>query len=168
MEPDDYYAVWRILSGPKVVWGTLQLPYPSREQWRKHLLDPPEGLISLVACDEDNNNEILGQLSLQTLGNRPRRRHAGQIGMAVRDDQQGKGIGSKLLQAAIDLADNWLNLRRLELEVFADNTAAIKLYKKFGFRIEGAMKEHAFRDGEYADTCIMARLKPKSKINRSK
>jgi putative acetyltransferase len=87
-EPSDYEAIQRILAGPKVVWGTLQLPYPSAEQWRKRLAEPPDGLFSLVTCVE--NNEVVGQLGLHTFPNRPRRRHVGQIGMAVRDDWQGE------------------------------------------------------------------------------
>lgn len=156
-EPSDYEAVQRILASPKVVWGTLQLPFPSIEQWRKRLAEPPEGLFSLVACVE--NNEVVGQLALQTFPNRPRRRHVGQIGMAVRDDWQGKRVGTALMQAAIDLADNWLNLTRLELEVFVENTPAIRLYEKCGFTIEGTLVDFAFRDGQYVDTYIMARLR---------
>ena len=51
------------------------------------------------------------------------------------------------MQAALDLADNWLNLTRLELEVYTDNEAAIQLYKKFGFTIEGTLAQYAFRMG---------------------
>ena len=156
-EPSDYEAVQRILASPKVVWGTLQLPFPSIEQWRKRLAEPPEGLFSLVACVE--NNEVVGQLALQTFPNRPRRRHVRQIGMAVRDDWQGKRVGTALMQAAIDLADNWLNLTRIELEVFVENTPAIRLYEKCGFTIEGTLVDFAFRDGQYVDTYIMARLR---------
>lgn len=155
-EPSDYEAMQRIFTGPKAVWGTLQLPFPSIEVWRKRLAEPPEGFFLLAACAGD---EVVGQLGLHTVPNRPRRRHAGQIGMAVRDDWQGKGVGTRLMQAGIDLADNWLNLRRLELEVFVDNEPAIRLYKKFGFTIEGTLVEFAFRDGHYVDTYTMARLR---------
>jgi len=86
-------------------------------------------------CD----NEVVGQPGLYTFPNHPCRRHVGQIGMAVRDDWQGKGVGSALMDAAIDLAENWLNLTRLELDVFTDNEPAIHLYKKFGFSIEGTL-----------------------------
>jgi putative acetyltransferase len=79
--------------------------------------------------------------------------------MAVRDDFQGKGIGSALMVSAIELADRWLNLRRLELKVFDDNEPAIALYKKFGFEIEGTLRDFAFRDGRYADVLAMARLR---------
>lgn len=164
-EPRDYEAVQRILAGPKVVWGTLQLPFPSMEQWRKRLVEPPEDLFSLVACVE--NDEVVGQLGLQSFPNRPRRRHAGQIGMAVRDDWQGKGVGTALMEAAIDLADNWLNLKRLELEVFVDNTSAIRLYEKCGFTIEGTLVGYAFRNGQYVDTHIMARLRDQTRAVRS-
>lgn len=155
-EPGDYAALHQIFSSPKAVWGTLQVPFPSAEQWRKRLAEPPEGLFSLVACIEQ---EVVGQLGLQTFPARPRRRHAGQIGMAVRDDWQGQGVGTALMQAAVDLADKWLNLTRLELEVYVDNEAAIRLYEKFGFRIEGTLVDFAFRDGQYVDTYTMARLR---------
>ena len=79
--------------------------------------------------------------------------------MMVRDDWQGKGVGTALMQAAVDLADKWLNLARLELDVFTDNERAIKLYKKFGFLVEGTRIGYAFRDGQYVDTLMMARVR---------
>jgi L-phenylalanine/L-methionine N-acetyltransferase len=155
-EPSDYEAMQRILASPRAVWGTLQLPFPSVEQWRKRLAEPPEGLFSLVACVEQ---EVVGQVDLHTFPHKPRRRHVGQIGMAVRDDRQGQGIGTALLKAAIDLADKWLNLTRLELEVFVDNAPAVRLYEKCGFTIEGTLVDFAFREGHYVDVYLMARLR---------
>ncbi|MDX1522519.1 MAG: GNAT family N-acetyltransferase [Anaerolineae bacterium] len=155
-EPTDYDAIHRIFTHPKTVWGTLQVPFPSAEQWRKRLAEPPEGLYGLVACIDD---EVVGQLGIHTFPSRPRRRHVGQLGMAVRDDQQGKGVGTALMQAAVDLADKWLNLTRLELEVFTDNVAAIRLYEKFDFTIEGTLVQFAFREGHYVDAYLMARLR---------
>ncbi|MBM3127826.1 MAG: GNAT family N-acetyltransferase [Chloroflexi bacterium] len=155
-EPGDYEAIHKIFTCPKVIWGTLQIPYPSLEQWRKKIAEPPEGFYSLVACVD---SDVVGQIGLHTFPNRPRRRHVGEIGMMVRDDWQGKGIGTALMQAAIDLADKWLNLFRLELGVYSDNEPAIKLYKKFGFQVEGTQIGHAFRDGQYVDTLMMARVR---------
>ena len=79
--------------------------------------------------------------------------------MAVRDDWHGKGVGSALMQATVDLADRWLNLTRLELDVFTDNEPAIRLYKKFGFTTEGTMVQFAFRGGQFVDVYLMARLR---------
>ena len=154
-EPSDYEAMQKIFEGPKVVWGTLQLPFPSVEMWRKRMEETPDGEIRLVAMVE---KEMAGQLDIHT-SNRPRRKHAGQIGMSVRDDFQGQSIGSALMQAAVEMADNWLNLMRLELEVYCDNEPAVRLYKKFGFEIEGTLKQYAFRAGEYVDVYAMARFK---------
>ncbi len=156
LEPSDYEAVYRIYCGPQAVRGTLQVPFPSAESWKKRLAEPPEGFYQLAACA---GGEVVGQLGLQTFPSRPRRKHAAKIGMAVRDDWQGKGVGSALMQAAIEFAEKWLNIWRLELEVFVDNEPAIGLYKKFGFVIEGTLVGYAYRDGQYVDTYTMARIK---------
>lgn len=158
-EPGDGEALQRLFAAPRVIWGTIQLPYPSVEMWRKRLAEPPEGLFHLVACA---GQEVVGQLGLHTFPQSPRRRHVGVVGMAGRDDWQGRGVGTALMRAAIDLADNWLNLRRLEREVYTDNEPAIRLYQKCGFTIEGTLAQYAFRGGQYVDTYIMARLWPPS------
>lgn len=157
VEPADYEAMQKLFNGSKVVWGTLQLPFPSIEMWRKRLAEPPEGVFGLVACVD---NEIVGQVSIHTNPSRPRRRHTAGLGMAVRDDFQGQGVGTALMRAAVDVADNWLNILRLELEVYTDNEAAIRLYKKFDFEIEGTHRRHSFRAGQYVDVYAMARFKP--------
>ena len=61
--------------------------------------------------------------------------------------------------AALDLADDWLNLRRIELEVYVDNTPAVRLYERHGFAIEGTLRDYAFRGGGYVDAYAMARLR---------
>ena len=158
-EPNDYEAFQRIMAGPRVVRETMQLPFPSVERWRKALAEPAEGTFNLVACVDSDDSEVVGQIYLGAFPHKPRRRHAGQIGMAVRDDWQGKGAGSALMQATVDLADKWLNLSRLELEVYTDNEPAVRLYKKFGFSVEGTLRRYAFRAGRFVDAYMMARLR---------
>ncbi|AHY47867.1 Acetyltransferase (GNAT) family [Rubrobacter radiotolerans] len=154
-EPEDYAALHRIMTGPGVAKGTLQLPFQPVESWRRKLAAPPEGLYSLVACSEV---EVIGSASLETHPNRPRLRHAGCVGLAVRDDWQGRGVGSRLLEALLDLAKNWLGLSRVELTVCADNEAAVALYGKFGFEVEGTPRRHALGESKYVDGLVMARL----------
>jgi putative acetyltransferase len=156
-EPDDYSALHEIFSRPKVFSGTLQLPYPSLEQWRQRLAEPNEGTYNLVALV---NDRVVGMIGLHTFPNKPRRRHVGTIGMCVHDEWQGKGVGAALMRAGLKLADNWLNLVRLELEVYTDNEPAVRLYERFGFEHEGTLRQHAFRDGRYVDSYMMARLRP--------
>jgi L-phenylalanine/L-methionine N-acetyltransferase len=101
---------------------------------------------------------------LNFTGKSPRRAHAMHLGMTVHKDFQGKGVGTALMQALVDLADKWLNVFRLELTVYTDNERAIALYRKFGFEIEGTHKAYGLRAGQYVDTYSMARVKPKQKI----
>jgi L-phenylalanine/L-methionine N-acetyltransferase len=154
-EPDDYSAVYELFKNPKVYSGTLQLPYPSREQWRRRLAETSEGRYNLVAVVGDR---VIGMVGVETF-TRPRRSHVGRIGICVHDEWQGKGVGTALMRAILDLADNWLNLRRLELEVYADNESAIGLYERMGFEVEGTLRQHAFRDGQYVDSKMMGRLR---------
>ena len=154
--PADYEAVTRLFSGPKAIWGTFQVPFTSPEVWRKRLSEPEAGLFALLACHE---GDVVGMLGLHTHPHTPRRAHAGSIGMAVRDDWQGKGVGTALMKAALELADQWLNLTRLELNVFTDNESAVRLYQKFGFETEGTLRQFAFRDGQLVDAYAMGRLR---------
>ena len=155
--PEDYPGVTRVFAGPKAVWGTLQLPYPSPEVWRKRLAEPDLGLVTLVACERD---DLVGIIGLHPNPGQPRRRHAAMIGMTVRDDRQGRGIGTALLKAMVELADGWMNLTRLELTVCTDNEPAVHLYRQHGFEVEGTLRQFVLRHGQLVDAFTMARLRP--------
>ena len=156
VEPGDYKAVQQVHAQPNALRGTLQLPFPSEESWKERIAKFGANDYALVACVE---GEIVAMLSLMATTPSPRRKHVGWLGMAVHDKWQSKGVGTALMKAAIDLADKWLDLSRLELTVYTDNEAAIRLYKKLGFAIEGTHKKYAFRDGGYVDAYTMARVR---------
>lgn len=75
--------------------------------------------------------------------------------MLVDGDWRGRGVGSALVQAAIYWARRY-GLHKLCLEVFATNTAAIALYRKFGFVEEGRRtKQYRRASGELWDSIVM-------------
>ncbi|MBV8859873.1 MAG: GNAT family N-acetyltransferase [Acidobacteria bacterium] len=154
-EPEDSGALYEMFISPKLYANTLQLPYPSREAWRQRLSEPGDGTHNLVAVVD---GRVVGMFGLHAFP-RPRRQHAGAVGMSVHEEWQGKGVGTALMRAGLDLADNWLNLTRLELEVYTDNEPAIRLYERFGFEREGLLRRHAYRDGRFVDAYVMARLR---------
>lgn len=156
--PGDAEAIMAAFATPRAMAGTLQLPYPSVEVWRKRITDQGPEDYMLVA---EVKGEVVGNLGLHPAG-RARRRHAASVGMSVRDDMQRKGVGTALLRAAIEIADHWLNYTRLELTVYTDNIAAVTLYRKFGFVVEGTLQGFAFRNGRYVDAYAMARLRAPS------
>jgi RimJ/RimL family protein N-acetyltransferase len=79
----------------------------------------------------------------------------GELGMLVERDWRGRGVGSALLQAAIGWARG-RGLHKLCLEVFPHNTAAIGLYRKFGFAEEGRrVRQYRRASGELWDSIVM-------------
>ncbi|MCZ4370334.1 GNAT family N-acetyltransferase [Vibrio diazotrophicus] len=153
-EPSDARAIKQIYECKNAYSSTLQLPHPSLTLWEKRTTDVPDNVFVYVALVD---GEIVGNLGFEVCTS-PRRRHVASLGMGVKDDVQGRGVGSALLATVIDLADNWLNLKRIELTVYSDNDRAINLYKKFGFAVEGESKAYAFRSGEYVSAYHMARV----------
>jgi putative acetyltransferase len=153
-EPGDWQEIAALRQLPRVRWGTLATPFVSGDATRKFLENPPEGRTGIVAMLDGT---IVGTADLTR--DKGRRSHVGHIGICVHDAFHGRGIGSGLMAALVDAADNWLDLRRLELAVFVDNAPAIRLYEKFGFAIEGTRRAVAFRDGAFVDDHVMARLR---------
>lgn len=157
-EPGDAEGFAAVFDGTTAQSETLQLPYASREQWRKRLAEPAAGSHLLVA---EISGVQVGNTGLSPAHHSPRRAHAAHLGITVHDQYQGRGVGKALLTAILDLADRWTPYTRIELGVYADNARAIALYKQFGFVEEGLHKAHALRNGVYVDTVPMARIRPK-------
>ena len=78
----------------------------------------------------------------------------------LRGEWTGRGVGRALIQGVLDLADNWLGLRRLKLKVAADNLAAVALYQGAGFVETGRHRAEDFCDGGFVDSLSMVRFPP--------
>lgn len=155
-EPSDAAALHRLFNEHAIMADTLQLPWPSVTLWEEKLKTSRPGLHSLAATLD---GELVGQLTLE-VSERARRRHTATFGLAVDVHHTGKGIGSALMQAMIELCDNWVQVERIELTVFADNSRAVALYERFGFITEGRAERFAMREGKHVAALYMARLKP--------
>lgn len=154
MEPADIPALTEVMNQPRAVWGTLQTPFVSVDARQQRLTETNRNDVGLVAMME---GRVVGSIGLHR--DLPHRRsHVASLGMAVHDAFAGRGAGSALMAAAVDLAERWWNIKRLELNVYADNVRAIALYERFGFQREGLHRAYAWRDGAYVDSLTMARL----------
>ena len=147
--PEDASGITALRRMPGVFEQAASLPSDRPRRMEELLRQPGQGRHVLVAVSPDNT--VLGLVML-TVESNPRRRHTGGLGIMVRTDCQGQGIGTALL------ADNWLMLHRVELEVYADNGDAIRLYQRFGFETEGRKREATVKAGDYVDMLVMARL----------
>jgi RimJ/RimL family protein N-acetyltransferase len=107
-----------------------------------------DGTLVAVAGDE-----IIGSLHVERS-----RFGFGELGMAVAREWRRRGVGAALLAAAIDWARE-RGLHKLSLSVFPHNSAAIALYRKFGFVEEGRRVKHYRRaSGELWDAVDMGLL----------
>ncbi|HSI36582.1 MAG TPA: GNAT family protein [Tepidisphaeraceae bacterium] len=123
--------------------------------------DDERKLIAGLAADRNGTfvvaiagGRVVGTLSC--LGEKRRaRRHVASIGISIRREFRGHGVGTRMMRAAIDWARQSDVIRRLELSVFAENSAAIRVYENVGFAVEGRRPRAAFREGRFIDDLIM-------------
>ncbi|SPJ33299.1 GNAT family N-acetyltransferase [Kushneria phyllosphaerae] len=158
---EDAEAVCRIFNHEEVFPNTMQLPFSSPSYWQQRLECMDRGHHMLAACHPQAPETLLGLIGLHPVAASARVAHVRTIGLSVDPDYAGQGIGSQLLRAAIDLADNWLNVTRLSLGVYSHNHRAIELYERHGFVKEGLSRGISFGHGRYLDSLEMARLHPR-------
>jgi ribosomal protein S18 acetylase RimI-like enzyme len=84
-------------------------------------------------------------------------RHTATLGMSVDRSYRNRGIGTRLMDRAINWAQE-NRIVRLQLEVYAENSPAIHLYDRFGFEVEGRKRMYAYQRDRYYDSLIMSRL----------
>ena len=77
--------------------------------------------------------------------------------MGLLKEYRRQGLGSRLLKETLSVAKK-RGLERVELDVYASNAPAVKLYEKFNFQIEGRKRKARKLDGTYDDIIVMAIL----------
>lgn len=157
LEPRDAADLQELASDPSVYGNTLQLPFPSSATMAARMGKLLcAGRYQLVC--EAADGKVVGSAGLWRVG-APGSGHVAGFGINVHRDWQGRGVGKLLTAALLDWADNWLDLTRIELTVYADNLRAQALYRHFGFVEEARMRAHSLRNGAYCDVLAMGRLR---------
>jgi RimJ/RimL family protein N-acetyltransferase len=77
-----------------------------------------------------------------------------------------RGLGSEATRLTVDHAFSTTELHRLELEVFAFNLRAQRVYEKVGFVVEGVRRDALRFDGAYIDAIVMSILRPEWEARR--
>ena len=98
--------------------------------------------------------KIVGNCSISTNEKRVRLKHFGELGIVVLKECWNLGIGNKLIETALLLGKNG-GLKKVNLETRSDNKKAIVLYKKLGFKEEGAIKRGILIDEKFYDLLVM-------------
>jgi ribosomal protein S18 acetylase RimI-like enzyme len=83
--------------------------------------------------------------------------HCGHLGMGLHPDYRGRGLGERLIRAALDAA-RAAGFERIELSVYGRNARAAALYRRVGFVHEGTRVRGKKVDGQYDDVHVMGML----------
>lgn len=153
-KPEDAAAVTEIRRQPTVLEYNNLLPTDRGERDRDWLAKLGADNHVLVA---EVDGRVVGFAKMDVFGGR--QRHVGTVSLNVHDDFQARGIGRALLGRLLELAFDYLALTRVQLEVWADNARAIRLYESLGFEREGRRRNAVLRRGEYVDVLIMGLLR---------
>ncbi len=155
LRAEDAVALTDLSNLPGYRRNTLRPPFQTVAETRAYIERPSPGGVRIAALLEGT---LVGSAGLERF--QGRRSHAGEIGLGVHDDHVSHGIGTAILIALLDSADDWLGLVRVQLTVFADNDGAVRLYERNGFVTEGRMRAASLRAGRLEDVLLMARVRP--------
>lgn len=125
--------------------------------WFNDYLSSRGSNVRLAVCDGESK-ALLGLVYLLNIDACSR---YGELSIWIPDARhRGRGIGSFAMQGMLRHAFDDMNLHRVWLRALASNETAIALYRKFGFREEGVLREAVFKDGRYQDMLQMSILAP--------
>lgn len=115
--------------------------------------DDRETILGIILKE---NDQLIGNIGLHDIS--PPYRHA-ELGIFIGDKScWSKGYGTEALSLMLEYGFNQLNLHRVYLSVYSFNARAIRAYEKVGFKREGVLREHIYRNGEYGDVYCMGIL----------
>jgi RimJ/RimL family protein N-acetyltransferase len=106
---------------------------------------------------DQQSSKLIGEIGISAID--LKNKHA-EIGMAIGDKSYwSKGYGKDLVKTTVRYCFKKLGLNKVYLDVWSENKRAIKCYEGCGFKKDGLLREHVFRDGKYHDKWIMSILK---------
>jgi putative acetyltransferase len=155
-EKRDAPELFQIFEQPLCKRAMVLEPFKSSEDVQTWFDAQPQGSLELVATI---GGRTIGFVALQPCPGS--QSHSGWVNLFIHDDFHGLGIGTLMMKAIVATGVILMGLTRLQLVVQADNERAIRLYRKFGFEIEGRHEAFSQRDGDYIAAYSMARLSKK-------
>lgn len=131
--------------------------YPLGAEEQEAEIKRLEGNVNKTMLLALDGEEIVGIATINS-SHKLKSRHEGELGIVVAQKYQGQGIGSRLIQMLIDWCKGNGVTTRIRLDTRTDNTAAVSLYLKFGFVVEGCLRNQTLLNGKYYDLYIMGMM----------
>lgn len=106
---------------------------------------------------DQKSQKLIGDIGVSSIDSKNK---SAEIGMAIGDKNYwSKGYGTDLVKTILNFCFKKLDLNKVYLDVWEENKIAIGCYLKCGFKKDGVLREHVFKDGKYHDKWIMSILK---------
>jgi RimJ/RimL family protein N-acetyltransferase len=138
------------LESARNLGGYRPFAFEEEEKWYARLLESED--IFFTVYDRDGAKPV-GTASLSDIDYRNRRAEFG-IFIGERG-ARGKGLGTETTRLMLDYAFAAVGLHNVHLRVFAFNKAAIRAYKKAGFKEYGRRREAYLMNGRMWDDVHM-------------
>lgn len=160
LEPEDEPLLHEWYNDPEV-YGTLGGPgYPKSHALEKEWIEKNSkpsfektefGIVALA------DGQLIGSISLRKTS--PENRSA-DLGLAIGNTSRwGQGYATDALRVVCRFGLEYMNLHRIELGLYEGNAAALRVYEKVGFQLEGRKRETAFFAGSYRSELVMGLLR---------
>lgn len=158
LEVSDLDRTWVWINTPEIfmIMGVNSpISKTAQRRWFDQL-DVATDKIVFAVCMNDDDTHI-GNVSLDTIDTRHRN---ARLSIFLADPKmRGKGIGSRAMKLLLEYGFNHLNLHRMYAKTDADREDVTNYYLRLGFQVEGKLREHEYRGGQYRDKNLVAILR---------
>ncbi len=138
------------------IYKNMNLQYPitlrETEKWFERIADA-NGRMDLVFKNNEKITAMTGITNVDTTNG------IAELYVMVNPSMHGMGIGSEVTKFTINYAFTNFNIHKIYLYTNAFNEKANKLYTNLAFFLEGTLRKHKFKNGEFIDRCVYGLLK---------
>jgi RimJ/RimL family protein N-acetyltransferase len=146
----DLETSHRVSNSPPIPWSKARWEREF-EKWTSAESDDTNAHFAIEV-----EGKLIGMCQLWSIDH-----YRGLCNLAITLDRAywGQGYGQDSVRTLVAYAFRYLNMRKVSLEVLADDERAVGAYKKAGFVEEGRLRQHAWFQGAYADALVMGLLR---------
>lgn len=158
-EPEDEPLLFRWFNDPEVT-ENLVIRYPLTHAGERAFIESssPVGFFNArFAVETLADARLIGGVDLTQATAEHR---SASLGIAIGEKELwDRGYGTDTMRTACRFGFEEMNLRRIELTVYAPNERAQRVYGKVGFKVEGRLRDARFKSGRYQDVIVMGLLR---------
>lgn len=154
----DIYSLTRNANNKKI-WNNMRnsFPYPFTIEDAVTLINSINSKISKTIKAIDFKGELIGVVSLHI--KEDIFRFNGEIGYWIGEKYWGRGVGTKVVELMSIYGFEELGLNRIYAQVFEDNLASMIVLEKNGYKKEGTLRQAIFKNGQFLNNIIYAKLR---------